>query len=194
MIRYLFLLCLLISSNIYAQSIDSSFITLDSIIVESRNIKIAELANPFIVSSLSAKQIQQNGARTTPEALMGVSGIFLQKTNHGGGSAFIRGLTGNQTLLVIDGIRINNATFRYGPNQYLNTIDMFTLSKINVLKGIGAIEYGSDAMGGVIQMETKQNTQAQTGKLYVGNVTKYVSNQMERTNSCLLYTSDAADE
>jgi len=103
MIRYLFLLCLLISSNIYAQSIDSSFITLDSIIVESRNIKIAELANPFIVSSLSAKQIQQNGARTTPEALMGVSGIFLQKTNHGGGSAFIRGLTGNQTLLVIDG-------------------------------------------------------------------------------------------
>jgi len=182
MTRYLFLLCLLISSNIYAQSIDSSFITLDSIIVESRNIKIAELANPFIVSSLSAKQIQQNGARTTPEALIGVSGIFLQKTNHGGGSAFIRGLTGNQTLLVIDGIRINNATFRYGPNQYLNTIDMFTLSKINVLKGIGAIEYGSDAMGGVIQMETKQNTQAQTGKLYVGNVSKYVSNQMERTN------------
>lgn len=182
MFRYLLLLCFLINSNLYAQSSDSSFITLDSIIVESRNIKISELANPFIVSSLSAKQIQQNGARTTPEALMGVSGIFLQKTNHGGGSAFIRGLTGNQTLLVIDGIRINNATFRYGPNQYLNTIDMFTLNKINVLKGIGAIEYGSDAMGGVIQMETKQNTQEHTGKLYISNASKFVSKQMESTN------------
>lgn len=182
MFRYLLLLCFLINSNLYAQSSDSSFITLDSIVVESRNIKISELANPFIVSSLSAKQIQQNGARTTPEALMGVSGIFLQKTNHGGGSAFIRGLTGNQTLLVIDGIRINNATFRYGPNQYLNTIDMFTLNKINVLKGIGAIEYGSDAMGGVIQMETKQNAQEHTGKLYISNASKFVSKQMESTN------------
>ena len=182
MIRYILLLCLLISSNIYAQSSDSSFITLDSVIVESRNIKIAEIANPFIVSSIAAKQIQQNGARTTPEALMGVSGVFLQKTNHGGGSAFIRGLTGNQTLLVIDGIRINNATYRYGPNQYLNTIDMFTLKKIDILKGIGAIEYGSDAMGGVIQLETKQNTFENLGKLYASNTSKFVTNQMESTN------------
>ena len=167
MIRYILFLCLLISSNIYAQSSDSSFITLDSVIVESRNIKISEIVNPFIVSSISAKQIQLNGARTTPEALIGVSGVFLQKTNHGGGSAFIRGLTGNQTLLIIDGIRLNNATYRYGPNQYLNTIDMFTLNKIDILKGIGAIEYGSDAMGGVIQLETKQNTLKNVGKLYV---------------------------
>ncbi len=182
MIRYILLICLLISSNIYAQSSDSSFITLDSVIVESRNIKIAEIANPFIVSSIVAKQIQQNGARTTPEALMGVSGVFLQKTNHGGGSAFIRGLTGNQTLLVIDGIRINNATFRYGPNQYLNTIDMFTLKKIDILKGIGAIEYGSDAMGGVIQMETKQNSLNDVGKLHVSNTSKFLTHQMESTN------------
>ena len=182
MIRYILLLCLLISSNIYAQSSDSSFITLDSVIVESRNIKISEIVNPFIVSSISAKQIQLNGARTTPEALIGVSGVFLQKTNHGGGSAFIRGLTGNQTLLIIDGIRLNNATYRYGPNQYLNTIDMFTLNKIDILKGIGAIEYGSDAMGGVIQLETKQNTLKNLGKLYVSNISKFVTHQMESTN------------
>ena len=181
MIRCILFL-LLLSTGVTAQSIDTTYTTLDSVIVESRNIKIAEIANPFIVSSIAAKQIQQNGARTTPEALMGVSGVFLQKTNHGGGSAFIRGLTGNQTLLVIDGIRINNATFRYGPNQYLNTIDMFTLKKIDILKGIGAIEYGSDAMGGVIQMETKQNTLKNYGKLYLSNTSKFLTHQMESTN------------
>ena len=181
MIRCILFL-LLLSTGVTAQSIDTTYTTLDSVIVESRNIKIAEIANPFIVSSIAAKQIQQNGARTTPEALMGVSGVFLQKTNHGGGSAFIRGLTGNQTLLVIDGIRINNATFRYGPNQYLNTIDMFTLKKIDILKGIGAIEYGSDAMGGVIQMETKQNTLKNFGKLYLSNTSKFLMHQMESTN------------
>lgn len=182
MIRCILFLLLLLSTGVTAQSIDTSYTTLDSVIVESRNIKIAEIANPFIVSSIAAKQIQQNGARTTPEALMGVSGVFLQKTNHGGGSAFIRGLTGNQTLLVIDGIRINNATYRYGPNQYLNTIDMFTLKKIDILKGIGAIEYGSDAMGGVIQMETKQNSLKDLGKLHVSNTSKFVTHQMESSN------------
>ena len=182
MIRCILFLLLLLSTGVTAQSIDTAYTTLDSVIVESRNIKIAEIVNPFIVSSIAAKQIQQNGARTTPEALMGVSGVFLQKTNHGGGSAFIRGLTGNQTLLVIDGIRINNATYRYGPNQYLNTIDMFTLKKIDILKGIGAIEYGSDAMGGVIQMETKQNSLKDVGKLYVSNTSKFVTHQMESTN------------
>jgi outer membrane receptor protein involved in Fe transport len=182
MIRYFICALILISYKGSAQKIDSTYLTLDSVIVESRNIKINDVSNPFIVSSISAKQIQQYGSRTTPEALIGTSGVFLQKTNHGGGSAFIRGLTGNQTLLVVDGIRINNATFRYGPNQYLNTIDMFTLNKIHVLKGIGAIEYGSDAMGGVIQMETKQNSQEHTGKLYASNASKFVSNQMESTN------------
>ncbi len=182
MIRCILFLLLLLSTGVTAQSIDTTYTTLDSVIVESRNIKVAEIANPFIVSSIAAKQIQQNGARTTPEALMGVSGVFLQKTNHGGGSAFIRGLTGNQTLLVIDGIRINNATFRYGPNQYLNTIDMFTLKKVDILKGIGAIEYGSDAMGGVIQMETKQNSLNDVGKLHVSNTSKFVTHQMESTN------------
>ena len=182
MIRCILFLLLLLSTGVTAQSIDTAYTTLDSVIVESRNIKIAEIANPFIVSSIAAKQIQQNGARTTPEALMGVSGVFLQKTNHGGGSAFIRGLTGNQTLLVIDGIRINNATYRYGPNQYLNTIDMFTLKKIDILKGIGAIEYGSDAMGGVIQMETKQNSLKDVGKLHISNTSKFLTHQMESTN------------
>jgi len=73
--------------------------------------------NPFVISSITNQQIVEKGARTTPEALQGVSGVFIQKTNHGGGSAFIRGLTGNQTLIVLDGIRLNNAIYRYGPNQ-----------------------------------------------------------------------------
>lgn len=90
--------------------------------------------------------------RTTPEFLVTTPGIFVQKTNHGGGSPFIRGLTGNQTLLLVDGIRLNNATFRYGPNQYLNTIDPFSFSYIEVVKGSGSVEFGSDAMGGVLNV------------------------------------------
>lgn len=180
--KYYFLLSLIFSINVSAQKEDSSFINLDSAIVTSRSIKILDTKNPFVISSITSQQIIEKGARTTPEALMGESGVFIQKTNHGGGSAFVRGLTGNQTLIVLDGIRLNNAIYRYGPNQYLNTIDMFTVDKIDVLKGVGSVEYGSDAMGGVIQVKTKENASKELNKISLNNTSKFISSGMEKTN------------
>ena len=165
-----------------AQNRDTLYNQLDSIIVTSRNIKTSQAKSPYVISAIHQNQIRETNARTTPEALQGVAGVFLQKTNHGGGSAFIRGLTGNQTLLVIDGIRLNNATYRYGPNQYLNTIDMFTLEKVDVLKGIGAIEYGSDAIGGVIHLTTKEANTSGANSFKLSNTSKFLSSQMEKTN------------
>jgi outer membrane cobalamin receptor len=92
----------------------------------------------------------------TPELLLSVPGVFLQRTNQGGGSAFVRGLTGNQTLLILDGIRFNNSTFRYGPNQYLNTIDPFSLDQIEVVRGSGSVQYGSDALTGAVHLISKK--------------------------------------
>jgi len=180
--KYYFLLSLIFSINVSAQKEDSSFINLDSAIVTSRSIKILDTKNPLVISSITNQQIIEKGARTTPEALMGVSGVFIQKTNHGGGSAFIRGLTGNQTLIVLDGIRLNNAIYRYGPNQYLNTIDMLTVDKIDVLKGVGAVEYGSDAMGGVIHVKTKENASKELNKISLNNTSRFISSDMEKTN------------
>ena len=88
--------------------------------------------------------------RTVPEMLSYETGVMVQKTNHGGGSPSLRGLHGNQTLMMVDGVRLNNSIFRYGPNQYLNTVDAFAVDQLDVLLGSGSIQYGSDAMGGVI--------------------------------------------
>ncbi len=116
----------------------------------------AFLSIPYSVSLLTQEDINRNQFRTTPEALVGTPGVFIQKTNHGGGSPFVRGLTGNQTLLLMDGIRLNNSTYRFGPNQYFNTIDPWTISKIEVARGTGSVQYGSDALGGVIQVFTQE--------------------------------------
>lgn len=180
--KHFFIILLFISNIGSGQKIDTSYKLLDSVIVTSRSIKIFDTKNPFVISSITNQQIVEKGARTTPEALQGVSGVFIQKTNHGGGSAFLRGLTGNQTLIVLDGIRLNNAIYRYGPNQYLNTIDMFTVDKIDVLKGIGAVEYGSDAMGGVIHVKTKENASKDLNKISLNNTSKFISSDMEKTN------------
>lgn len=149
---------LLISLNTPTDSTVNKTTLLNEIVVTANRSKNQVFQTPNSITVLNKKNLESNAPRTTPEALFGVNGVFVQKTNHGGGSPFVRGLTGNQTLLLVDGIRLNNSTFRYGPNQYLNTIDPFSIEKIEVLKGGGSVQYGSDAVGGTIQVFTTEPT------------------------------------
>jgi outer membrane cobalamin receptor len=137
---------------------------------------------PAAVSILEQEQLQRDPPRSTPEALIGVTGIWMQKTNHGGGSPFIRGLTGNQTLLMIDGIRLNNATYRYGPNQYLNTVNPSSIERIEVIRGSGSVLYGSDALGGVVNIITERPRFTDHGVRLSGKASfKYMSADMEKS-------------
>ena len=130
--------------------------TLANVVVSASRQQISNLKTPYSVSAFTQKDIEKLASRATPDMLSNIPGVFIQKTNLGGGSAFVRGLTGNQTLLIIDGIRFNNSTFRYGPNQYLNTIDPSIISKVELLKGSGSVQYGSDALTGVVNFFTLQ--------------------------------------
>ena len=96
--------------------------------------------------------MKEQTPRTLPEALHDTPGTFVQQTNMGGGSPIIRGMIGPQLLIMVDGIRFNNSTYRTGPGQYLNLIDPLSIDRIEVLRGPGSVLYGSDAMGGVIQV------------------------------------------
>lgn len=155
---------------------------LDEVVLTAQRNKQQNLLVPYSVSSLSKKKLQEFTPRTSPEALMGMNGVFVQKTNHGGGSPFVRGLTGNQTLILVDGIRLNNSTFRYGPNQYLNTIDVYTINRIEVAKGTGSVQYGTDAIGGVVQMFTKDPVFTDSKPVFQGKaIAKYMTDDMEKT-------------
>ncbi len=134
-----------------------------SIVVTASKNKLLSHKIPDAVSVLTEEELKVNAPRSMAEALIGVPGVWMQKTNHGGGSPFLRGLTGNQTLLLIDEIRLNNAAFRYGPNQYFNTIDVFSVNQVEVIRGKGSVLYGSDALGGVINVIT-QSPKFYTGK------------------------------
>jgi len=159
--RYpLFCVLLLIGKVHWAQSPDTSQSrfnqadTLREIIISASRYPERAFSVPFSVDRLREPMRNAHLPRTLPEALSYLPGIFVQKTNHGGGSPFLRGLTGNQTLLMLDGIRVNNATFRFGPNQYPNLVDAYTLQGVEVLKGSGSVQYGSDALGGVMHALT----------------------------------------
>lgn len=126
------------------------------VVVTAQKTRKTNFSLPRSVTVRDKASLLERPARSVPEVLFGETGVWLQKTNHGGGSLFVRGLTGQQTLLLLDGIRLNNATFRSGPNQYLNTIDPTSIERIEVLRGHASAEYGSDALGGAVNLLTPE--------------------------------------
>jgi len=123
---------------------------------------------PQHVSIVSEKRIEQRIPSTTPDLFDRLSGILVQKTNWGGGSVFIRGLTGKHILILVDGVRLNNSLYRSGPHQYLNTLDPNIIERIEVVRGPMSVLYGSDALGGTINIITKKRKD--TGQDVAGNV------------------------
>lgn len=105
---------------------------------------------PYSVSTVSLSDLHRRMPRTTPDALEDLPSVMVQKTAQGQGSPYLRGFTGFRTLMLIEGIRLNNSTFRDGPNQYWSTVDALSLDRIEVVRGPGSVLYGSDAIGGTV--------------------------------------------
>ncbi|MEA5428366.1 TonB-dependent receptor plug domain-containing protein [Arcicella lustrica] len=175
--------CLVLSLSIATDStIKKQNFLLDEVTVITQRNEQKVFNTMGSVAVLNAKNLKNYQYRSTPETLFGANGVFVQKTNHGGGSPFLRGLTGNQTLILIDGIRLNNSTFRYGPNQYLNTIDPFLIQNIEIYKGGGSVQYGSDALGGTLQINTANPVFAVDKPKVNGNaIVRYGTSSLEKT-------------
>ncbi|MCC5849373.1 MAG: TonB-dependent receptor [Verrucomicrobia bacterium] len=92
--------------------------------------------------------------RSVPESFREIPSVMIQKTGHGQGSPYLRGWTGFRTLMLVDGVRMNNSVYRDGPNQYWSTIDPLSLDRLELVMGPGSVMHGSDAIGGTAQAFT----------------------------------------
>lgn len=111
--------------------------------------------SPGAVSVRTRQEMQERQAPDMLHALQNEVGVLIQSTAAGQASPYLRGLTGQQVLLMIDGIRLNNSVYRLGPNQYFNTIDPGMVDRIEVLRGQGSVLWGSDAIGGAINVVSR---------------------------------------
>lgn len=132
--------------------------TLEETVVTATRTDERRLDAPYSVDVIGERDVAEKSVRTAPDALREVPGVMVQKTSHGQGSPFIRGFTGFRTLFLVDGIRLNNSTFREGPNQYFNTVDPLSVERFEIVKGPSSVLYGSDAIGGTVNAITKTPT------------------------------------
>lgn len=114
------------------------------------------IEKPYSITVVGADDLSRRFARTTPQALLGVPGTSVQETGPGQGSPYLRGFTGYQTLMRIDGIRLNNSVFRSGPNQYWGTVDAYSIDRLEVVRGPSSVLFGSDAIGGTVNVVTRR--------------------------------------
>ncbi|MET0647939.1 MAG: TonB-dependent receptor [Pyrinomonadaceae bacterium] len=110
---------------------------------------------PEAVSVTTADEISRRPYLILPQALKEEPGLHLQQTTTAQGSLFLRGLTGQQVVNLIDGVRLNNSTFRPGANQYTAFIEPFAVERVEVVRGPNSTPYGSDSLGGTMNVLTR---------------------------------------
>lgn len=136
------------------------------------------------VQTIGSKKIAFLNQQTTAELLSNTGNVFVQKSQLGGGSPVIRGFEANKILILIDGVRMNNAVFRGGHLHNIITMDNSILDNVEILLGPASVMYGSDALGGVLSFYTKKPILSSTNNdtLNVNAFVRYASAYNEKTS------------
>lgn len=111
---------------------------------------------PNRVVAIDVKNVTFENPQTSADLLASSGQVYVQKSQYAGGSPQLRGYGTNRVMLVVDGVRMNNAIFRSGNLQNVISVDPLSLSDVEVFFGPGSVMFGSDAIGGVMEFDTKR--------------------------------------
>ncbi len=156
---------------------------LNEVVVSATRFEEKKSDVPRQIMVLNAKELAFMNQQTTADVLQNSGNVFVQKSQLGGGSPVLRGFEANKVLIVVDGVRMNNAIFRGGHLQNIITLDNTMVDRAEVLFGAGSVVYGSDALGGVMNFYTKKPVLGTINKTLVqGNsFVRYSSANNEKT-------------
>ena len=163
--------------------LNERIIRIDEIVISANKWEqdLAEIPNK--IATISPAQVSFINPQTSADLLESTGQVFVQRSQLGGGSPMIRGFSANRVLLVVDGVRMNNAIFRSGNLQNVINIDPNSLESAEVVFGPGSVTYGSDALGGVMDFHVKEPVLSNgTRKVTTGEAfTRYSSANNEFT-------------
>lgn len=139
----------------YEVYLQPSMVLMQEFNITASNIRENAEDLPYVIDIIDAKEIRNMSSQSSADILMNTGNVLVQKSQGGGGSPIIRGFEANKVLLVLDGVRMNNAIYRSGHLQNSITVDNSILRSTEIIYGPTSTIYGSDALGGVIHYHTK---------------------------------------
>lgn len=139
----------------YSIALDKRTIQLQQFVISAYRWEqnIEEIPNK--ITTIPAEEVQLKNPQTAADLLSASNQVYVQKSQLGGGSPMIRGFATNSVLLVVDGVRMNNAIYRSGNLQNVISLDAHSIENSEIIFGPGSVTYGSDALGGVMDFHTK---------------------------------------
>ncbi len=145
-------------------------------------------ASPEQMYVIQPADIAFQNPQTSADMLASGGNVFVQKSQLGGGSPMIRGFAANRILIVVDGVRMNNAIFRSGNLQNVISVDPFNIERAEVIFGPGSVAFGSDAIGGVMSFSTFEPGFSATdhAQIYGKAMTRWSSSNNEKTGQLSL--------
>nr|WP_321227421.1 TonB-dependent receptor [uncultured Psychroserpens sp.] len=156
---------------------------LNQIVISASKFEQSKRDIPQTIVNINAKDIEFENPQTSADLLESTGNVYIQKSQLGGGSPMIRGFSTNRLLITVDGVRMNNATFRGGNLQNVISIDPFTIQNTEITLGAGSVVYGSDAIGGVMSFYTKKPQLSYKDSLFfsANAAVRYASANKEKT-------------
>ena len=137
-----------ISSLEIALTIGESNVTVTAELGRAEN-----LANvPQAVSVISTDEILERSQSVLAQVGEEEAGLNVQKTSPTIGAVVVRGLTGKNVVNFVDGVRYTNSAQRGGINTFFNLNEPSNLQAIEVLRGPNSAQYGSDSLGGTVNL------------------------------------------
>ncbi|MCD4773598.1 MAG: TonB-dependent receptor [Bacteroidales bacterium] len=158
-------------------------VSLDEVVISASKWEQKKNEIPNKITTIPPRQIAFNNPQTAADILSISNEVFIQKSQLGGGSPMIRGFAANSVLIVVDGVRMNNAIFRSGNLQNVISIDPNIIENAEVVFGPGSIIYGSDALGGVMDFHTKKVklSYSEKPRISANSLLRYSSANNEKT-------------
>ena len=115
-----------------------------------------ELVNvPQSISVIDTQKLLERSGSVLAQVAEEEVGLNVQKTSPTIGAVVVRGLTGKNVVNYVDGVRYTNSAQRGGINTFFNLNDASNLQAIEVLRGPNSAQYGSDSLGGTVNLLTK---------------------------------------
>ncbi|MFK5854779.1 MAG: TonB-dependent receptor [Bacteroidota bacterium] len=145
---------LAISSLHFNVPLNEKLINLDEVIVSASKWETKSNEIPNKIEQIKRKDIIFNNPATSADMIASGNQVYVQKSQLGGGSPMIRGFAANKILMVVDGVRMNNAIYRSGNLHNVLQTDVNNIESTEIIFGPGTNIYGSDALGGVIDIHT----------------------------------------